>query len=193
MSTAEKAFAVAPEEYLAGEEVSEFKHELIDGQVYAMTGVKANHQRITINLSVSFGHHLADSKCEPFGPDMRLRVDDNFFCPDMMVVCDFDESEQRYAQNPVLIIEVLSDSTARHDRTTKRHAYTSIPSLQEYVLIEQDFVDIEVMSKSQDWASRHYFLGDEIHFESIDLTLKVEDIYRRVQNEDTAKWAIEQK
>ena len=68
--------------------------------------------------------------------------------------------------------------------TIKRTAYLNIPSLQEYVLIEQDFVDIEVVRRTENWQSKHYFLGDEISFESIDLTLAVEEIYQRVHNED---------
>jgi Uma2 family endonuclease len=62
--------------------------------------------------------------------------------------------------------------------------YINIPSLQEYVIIEQDFVDLAVFRRSDDWRHTSYFLGDEIHFESIDLTLSVEEIYHRVQNED---------
>ncbi len=70
------------------------------------------------------------------------------------------------------------------DETIKRMSYQSIPSLQEYVLIEQDFVDIEIVRHAEGWQSKHYFLGDEITFESIDLNLSVEEIYQRVHNED---------
>jgi Uma2 family endonuclease len=70
------------------------------------------------------------------------------------------------------------------DETTKKLAYQGIPSLKEYVLIEQDFVDVEVCRRSDGWASSHYFLNDEVAFESIGLTLPVEEICRRVENED---------
>jgi Uma2 family endonuclease len=83
----------------------------------------------------------------------------------------------------VIIVEVLSQSTRRIDQTTKRLSYINIPSLLEYVLIEQDFVQIEVTRKSNSWRPSHYFLGDEITFEAIDLTLSVEEIYDRVHNE----------
>jgi len=63
-------------------------------------------------------------------------------------------------------------------------AYLNKPSLQEYVLIEQDFVDIEIVRRTENWQSKHYFMGDEISFESIDLSLSVEEIYQRVHNED---------
>lgn len=84
----------------------------------------------------------------------------------------------------MIIIEVLSQSTYQKDRTTKRFSYLNLPSLLEYVLIEQDFVDIEVLRKNDDWKSKHYFLGDKVSFESIDLTIAVKDIYYRVQNQD---------
>jgi Uma2 family endonuclease len=83
-----------------------------------------------------------------------------------------------------LIVEVLSDSTQRKDRTIKRWAYQTLPSLQEYILIEQNFVDIEVSRRSTGWNSAHYFLGDEAFFESLDLKIPVFEIYRRVDNED---------
>jgi len=79
---------------------------------------------------------------------------------------------------------VLSKSTHQKDRTTNRFAYLNIPTPQEYVLIEQDFVDIEVIRRKDDWSSKHYFLGDKITFESIGLTLEVKDIYARVNNSD---------
>ena len=70
------------------------------------------------------------------------------------------------------------------DKSFKLAAYKTIPSLLEYVLIEQDFAEIEICRRHSHWSSTHYFLGDDVYFESIDLTLSVEAIYRRVQNQD---------
>jgi Uma2 family endonuclease len=81
---------------------------------------------------------------------------------------------------------LLSKSTRRTDETIKRVAYSSLPSVQEYVLIEQDFVDVEVCRRSSGWVSNHYFLGDDVWFESLDFNLAVEEIYRWVENEDMA-------
>jgi Uma2 family endonuclease len=79
---------------------------------------------------------------------------------------------------------VLSKSTRRTDQTIKLATYKTLPSLQEYVLIEQDHVDIEVFRRSANWFSERYFMGDEVFFESLDLTISVSDIYQRVNNED---------
>ena len=70
------------------------------------------------------------------------------------------------------------------DETIKRKAYQSLPSLREYILIEQNFVKIAVCRRSVNWQSQHYFLGDEVYFESIDFSLPVAEIYRWVDNEE---------
>ena len=135
-------------------------------------------------LYSEFRHHLKNSSCEPFGSDMKVKVGSKFFYPDVMVDCQFDESQPFFTESPVIIIEVLSKSTRRIDETTKRFSYMNIPTLKEYILIEQDIVDIEVIRRSEGWLSKHYYLGDEVHFKSIHLTLTVEEIYHRVQNEE---------
>jgi Uma2 family endonuclease len=119
---------------------------------------------------------------------MKVKVASNFFYPDVIVDCDFDESEPYFTDSPTIIVEVLSQSTSKKDRTTKRFSYLNLPSLQEYVLIEQDFVDIEVVRRKDEWSSKHYFLGDDVTFESIDLRLPVAEICHRVNNDDMTEF-----
>ena len=112
----------------------------------------------------------------------------NYFYPDVLVDCtDF---EGYFTETPTIIVEVLSNSTRQHDKTFKRDLYFSIPSLQEYVLIEQDIAEIEVWRRADNniWLQTAYYLGDEIHFASIDFTIAVEDIYQRVKNADVQTW-----
>ncbi len=180
------------EAYLQGELLSDIKHELIDGEVYAMAGVSKNHDRIAMNMSAIFINALQNSPCEPFSSDFKVKVGHNFFYPDAMVVCDEQTEHPYYSESPIILVEVLSSSTRRVDETVKRSAYQSIPSLQEYLLIEQDFVDVEVCRKSHGWLPQHYFLGDEFTLESIGITLSVADIYRRVQNEDVMNYLQQQ-
>ncbi len=92
----------------------------------------------------------------------------------------------------MIIVEVLSQSTRKTDETIKRKTYQEIVSLKEYVLIEQDFVDVEVCRKYEGWVSNHYFLGDTVTFESIGLTLAVEEIYHRVDNDEMCCFIAEQ-
>ncbi len=175
-------------EYLAGELIAKIKHELVDGQAYAMAGASANHERISGNIHAEFRNHLINQPCEPFGSDMKVKAGENFFYPDVTVDCNFDESEPYFTESPIIIVEVISKSTRKMDKSTKLASYLELPSLQEYILIEQDFVDVEVLRRKENWFPRHYFLGDELTLESIGLTLSVEEIYRRVNNEDVLKY-----
>ena len=186
MSTViEQSNFITEEEYLESELTAELKHEYINGDVYAMAGASENHDYISGNIFGEFYIHLKDSSCRPFTSDMKLKTaKGNFRYPDCMVVCEEDEENSYYKTKPVILIEVLSRSTRRTDEKDKLLEYINIPSLKEYVLIEQDFVDITVYRKSDSWRSTHYFLDEEIYFESIDLTLSVEEIYHRVKNED---------
>ncbi len=185
MPTAKNSNFITVEEYLNGELISEVKHEYVDGQVFAMAGASKNHERISGNFFAEFRSHLKGSTCESFGADLKIKTPlGSFRYPDCMVVCDDDSENEYYTTLPKIIVEVLSRSTRKTDETVKLIEYINIPTLEEYVIIEQDVVDVTVYRKSDDWRSAHYFLGDKIHFESIDLTLSVKDIYDRVQNED---------
>jgi len=100
----------------------------------------------------------------------------------VIVDCHFDESESYFTETSIIIVEVLPKTTRKKDRTINLSNYITIPSLQEYVRIEQDCVDVEVLRRKDGWFSRHFNLGDEIAFESIGLTTTVEAIYDRVHN-----------
>lgn len=188
MPIAKKRGSLTAQEYLKGELESDVKHELIDGQVYAMAGASANHERISGNIYSEIRGQLRESPCEPFGSDMKVKVGDDFYYPDVIVDCSFDESQPYFTQTPVMIVEVISKSTRKMDEQHKRLKYINMPSLLEYVLIEQDFVDVEVFRKSDNWNPTHYFLGDEVTFESINVTIPVEEIYYRVNNDDMVKF-----
>jgi Uma2 family endonuclease len=179
---------ISEADYLHGELLSEIKHEYIDGAVHAMAGASKNHQRITGNVNREFGNQLKNTPCEPFSSDIKVKVGSKFFYPDVMVVCEDDSENVYYTENPVIIVEVLSKSTRRMDETAKKFAYQTLPTLKEYVLIEQDFVDVEVCRRSEGWVSHHYFLGDDVTFDSVGLVLSVADIYQRVENEDVSSF-----
>lgn len=175
-------------DYLAGELISEIKHEYIQGDVYAMAGASRNHERIAGNVYAQFLQHLRNTPCEPFSSDMKVKADGNFFYPDVSVVCDDRQGDDYFTEAPLIIVEVLSKNTRKRDKTVKLQVYKTLPSLQEYVLIDQDFVEVEVCRRSANWFPARYYLGDEITFESVGLTLSVADIYQRVDNEEMQEY-----
>lgn len=183
---------ISPEEYLAGELISDIKHEYIDGEVYAMTGTSINHGRIISVMMRLLGNHLANTPCDVFAADIKVKAQNNFFYPDLIVDCQKLNGEVYVSEAPLIIVEVLSKSTRKQDQTLKRLAYQGLPSLQEYVLIEQDFVDIEICRRSNHWQSEHFYLGDQVYFSAIDLSLPVEQIYARVDNEDMQAFTLAQ-
>ncbi|HNA20660.1 MAG TPA: Uma2 family endonuclease [Agitococcus sp.] len=183
-----KTAFISEADYLAGEKIAETKHEYIDGEVFAMAGASASHNRISLNVARKFGNHLEDKPCQPYISDMKVKVGTKYFYPDVLVDCSGLADDSHVTEKPTLIVEVLSKSTRRMDETTKRIAYTQIDSLLEYVLIEQDFVDIEIIRRRTGWQSERFYLGDSLTFESIALTLTVEDIYARVNNPELVEW-----
>lgn len=190
MPLARHADFIPVEDYLLGERDSEVKHEYVDGQVYAMAGASVNHNQITANVVRHLGNLLDGSDCRPFSSDMMVKTSDyQYRYPDVVVICDDNDLSDDYVvEQPRLIVEVLSNSTRQKDTEIKRREYLAMPSLQEYVLIEQDVVDVEVFRRSDDWRPTHYFMGDEVHFEAVDVTVSVEAIYQRVKNADVQRY-----
>ncbi len=189
MVLAKKYNLMSEQAYLNGELLSDIRHEYIEGEVYAMVGAHKYHNQIVMTVSNVFYNHLLGKPCQPYASDMKVKIDRKYFYPDVMVDCSQVDADY-YIEQPSIIVEVLSKSTRQHDKTVKRLAYFQIASLKEYVLIEQDFVEIEFWSRDENnyWQQSVYYLGDDITFHSIDLTVSVEDIYRQVKNEDMLEW-----
>ena len=177
---------ISEETYLEDEKMRDIKHEYVDGEIFAMAGASISHQRIISNLVINIGTHLKHSPCEVFSSDIKVRADSGkkYFYPDALVVCQNDDKDAYYTESPRIIVEVLSNSTRKFDKNLKRHIYQAIPTLEEYVLIEQDRVEIEISRRSTNWQPVFYFIDDDITFESIDLTLPVLELYQRVENDE---------
>ncbi len=175
---------ISPEEYLEGEKLTPIKHEYVNGVVYAMGGASDKHGLITGNFFAGIHARLPDS-CEVFMSDMKVHThkDDDlvYYYPDVVVSCDDSDDQRYFREKPILIIEVLSSSTERLDRTEKRERYQSIPELQEYVLVAQDFPKMEVYRRSQAWRGEEYFIEHSFRLESVDMEFKVSDVYRRIK------------
>lgn len=177
-------YKISEADYLEGESIAETKHEFLDGEIYAMAGASENHNLLALNMASELRARLKGTPCRTFMADMKIKADQAFFYPDVMVVCQRDDQDEYYKSAPVIVVEVLSKATRRFDQTVKRLRYQALPSLEEYVLIEQDRGEIVVFRRRDGWQSSYYYLGDQIHFYSVDVAVPVADIYYQVDNDD---------
>ena len=185
---------VTPEEYLAMEEVAEEKHEYYQGEIFAMAGASSRHNLIAGDIYTQMNLRLSPKSCTPYMTDMRLWIKANglFTYPDLMVICgepEFYKERDDVVVNPVVIIEVLSKSTGEYVRGDKFKLYRGIPTLQEYIVINQYSIHVEqyYLEAPKKWAFVEYDqLTDILHFAKIDFQISLQDIYRRVKFEPRA-------
>lgn len=157
MQAAVKSDFVSVPDYLAAEEVSDIRHEYLGGLVYGMAGETLAHSQIAGNLYLASRRHLTGKPCRVFVNNARvnfdLRNDEYFYYPDIVVTCDKRDTHLRFIRHPKLIIEVLSESTERVDKREKFFAYTSIASLEEYVLVSQTAKEVTVFRRANHWKA----------------------------------------
>ena len=141
-------YYLSPEDYLVIERQAEYKSEYVDGVMYEMAGGSERHNLIAGNLITELNIQLRKVPCRVYPSDLKVRVPNskNFFYPDVSVVCGgigFADDARDVVLNPIMVIEVLSESTAAFDRGKKFQSYQQIESLQEYLLVAQDEYVVE--------------------------------------------------
>ena len=173
MSKTTKLQYLTIEEYMANEARSSVKHEYVDGQVFAMSGVTRRHNIIAGNIYGILRAHLRGSQCRAYIADVKTRVKatNSFYYPDVMVSCDSYDRKTVYSDNPVLLVEVLSRSTAAIDRREKMIAYRQIPSLKEYMVVYQSRQKVELHRRNEqvptEWEILEYQNNQELELVSI--------------------------
>jgi Uma2 family endonuclease len=187
MTAAEKLDLVSVEDYLAGELNSAVKHEYLGGMVYAMAGASNAHNGIATNVVGMLHAGLRGKKCRPFNSDTKIRVrlptQWRFYYPDASVVCRPNPPDDSFQDEPVVIVEVMSEATRRIDEGEKKDAYLSIPSLSAYVLIEQDRPAATVYRRTEQGFVRDVYTGlaTSIPLREIDVELALADVYEGVE------------
>jgi Uma2 family endonuclease len=181
-----------PTEYLEWEAKQEFRHEYVDGEVYAMTGGTINHSQIAVNCGVVLAIHLADTPCKVLNSDAKVNIQaaNSYLYPDVSVTCDKRDSRAtKYISHPCLIIEVLSPSTEAYDRGKKFTLYRQLPSLQEYVLVSTEEISVDIYRKNSSgkWEIVNYRAGDIVELESIDLTATIDRFFKGIVFEDSSE------
>ncbi|MGK7958795.1 MAG: Uma2 family endonuclease [Crocosphaera sp.] len=190
MQTQEKHY-YTPQEYLELEINSENRREYIDGEIFTVTGGTPNHNQICLNLSGSLNFALRDQSYRVFVADQRIWIPDKriYAYPDVMVVqgkIKLQEGRKDTIINPLLIAEVLSDSTKKYDIGDKFAAYRTISTFQEYILIAQDKMHLDHFYKSEPnkWVFSEYE-GENSIFSlfSIPFQVNLKEIYNKVDFE----------
>ncbi|MBW4492719.1 MAG: Uma2 family endonuclease [Oscillatoria princeps RMCB-10] len=171
-------------EYVEFEKNSPIRHEYVGGQVFAMTGSSQEHNLIAGNIHARLHPHLRGSSCRVFMSDMKVRIEaaNTGYYPDVMVVCDPQDRDRYVKTSPTLIVEVLSPSTESTDRREKLLNYQKLPSLQEYILVSQEEIKIEIYRKDPqgNWTLETLGKDDQLRFESVGLTVTLAEIYEDV-------------
>jgi Uma2 family endonuclease len=142
-------------DFLAWEEAQPLRHERVGGHVWAMTGGTLGHNAIALSLVFALRQRLADTPCRVFAMDVRVVTPrGDVMYPDVVVVCGEHLDTDKEVSDPLLLVEVLSPSTAESDDSFKRWAYSTIPSLKHYVLIAQNRAEAEVSTADgETWRS----------------------------------------
>lgn len=170
------------EEYLQIDESSELRSEYVYGEIFAMAGASMNHNQFAGNLFFLFRLGLKNSKCRTYMSDMRLEIQYEaiYYYPDVILTCsETDLSNKKSVSNPILLVEVLSKSTADKDLHDKLQHYLKIPSLQYYMVVAQDEVSILLYERtSLGWGIRIFTNeNDTVDLPLIGMNLAVNDIF----------------
>jgi Uma2 family endonuclease len=170
------------EEYLKLEKMSTTRHEYIGGELFAMTGATKRHNVISLNVASALLGHLRGGPCRTYVEDVKVRLtvkgEEIFYYPDVSVACGPQDLEKVFLTDPRLVVEVLSPSTERTDRREKALNYREIPTLEDYVLIAQDQLEVTLHRRSEEWRAHVVTrLDAAVELRSIAFTLPLDRVY----------------
>ena len=175
---------ISAKEYLEIERDATNKHEFVDGIVYAMAGASRRHNLISGDVFGALLNRLVPP-CQVYSSDMKVHVKasttERFYYPDTHVSCSDLDRDDQFNTMPVLVVEVASDSTGGYDRREKFEAYRLLPSLQEYILVQQTEILVELFRNRTGWQPETFGATDMMTLESIGLSLPITAFYQRVR------------
>jgi Uma2 family endonuclease len=187
MSTAKPLQLVSVEDYLAGELASPVKHEYLGGVVYAVAGARNAHNFIATNVVGALYARLRGRPCRPYNSDTKIRVrlpaHVRFYYPDASVVCRPNPQTDTFQDDPAVLFEVLSRGTRRIDEGEKKDAYLTIPSLNVYVLVEQETAAVVAFRRTESGFVRevHEGLDAVLPLDEIGIALPLAEVYETVE------------
>jgi Uma2 family endonuclease len=174
------------EEYLALEEESTIRHEYVAGMIYAHAGGASRHNAIATNVLAALWIAARGGTCRVYGSDMRLRTaEDVFYYPDVMVVCGDDEAGDGalHQHSPCLVVEITSPNTEPIDRREKAFTYRKIPSLQAYLIVDQNrrWVERHWRDETGEWRQGGLTDGGSIPIPCPESSLSLDEIYEGLE------------
>lgn len=177
---------LSPEDDLVDERQSEVRHEYHAGYADAMAGASRTDHRIAGNIFIAQGSHLSGKKCEAFASDMKVHIsqadEDWYYYPDVLVSCDRAVVKEYYCDTPSVIVEVLSPETEKIDRREKLRAYRSLPSVHNYILVDQMARELTVYHRiSEGWET--IVLADDatLHIPELEFSMTLDAVYARTE------------
>jgi Uma2 family endonuclease len=173
---------ITEEEYLAGEQQANERHDYVDGQVYAMAGASKQHNRIARNFITNLSVAADHSGCDIYFSDIKVRSESykSYYYPDIVLSCEDDNENDFYLENPCLIVEITSASTMRKDYLEKALSYQSIDSLKAYLIVSQDKPQVDMLLRSTEgtWNLQQFnSLNDVLELPCLDTKLTLEAVY----------------
>ena len=181
MSQPAQRLAFTYDDYLEWEQRQPERHEYVRCEVFAMAGTTDRHNEISGNFYTLLRQHLRGTSCRVYVADVKIRVEaaDCGFYPDLQVTCaESDRADRLVKRSPVLVVEVLSDSTASFDLGDKFAAYQQLDSLREYVLVDQERIRIHVYRRRDgEWWVDNVGPGGRLRLDSVELDCPVETLY----------------
>lgn len=168
------------QEFVEWENQQDARHELLNGQIIAMTGGTVAHAGLIVSIAARLFNHLQGTPCRVFTSDLKVQAVDHVLYPDVVVSCDRQENDGVFCYNPKLIIEVLSNSTSYEDRFKKRLAYQQIDSLEEYMLVSQEIRHVEIYRRAENWGAVVHING-AVELRSINFSLDIDTLYASIE------------
>ncbi len=179
--SAPAAETMTVQEYLELEKTAEVRHEYVDGQYLAMAGEKIRHNQITGRIYALLLETAMAKGCQIVFESVKLRTTDTRYrYPDVVVSCA-PSADEYVIENPCLIVEVLSESTAHTDLETKLAEYTRLPSLDRYVIVSQRTRNVIVYRRTPDGWAVDILENGEIEIPCLETRLTLEQIYAGIE------------
>lgn len=179
------------DDFLAWDATQTDRHEFVDGEVFAMAGGEDRHASVSLAVASSLRSHLKGSRCRVYMNDVKLQVAaaNAFFYPDVFVTCsERDAANRLVKQEPLLVVEVLSPSTAAYDRGDKFASYRLCPTLAEYAVIDIDRRAVDLFRKNAEglWVLHPLVGNATLTLTSVDHALALGELFADLEGDDAS-------